>query len=154
MRARFLLAVLLSAMLPACGDAPAPTFRIADGQLFFVDPERGEQLLADDALDYVVHVAPGNELIAVETVLFSNLQTLRVYRRAGRRWSEVEGVSSSLWEQASRQLGLDTEAIERARCRFKRWDDDGNAVLTMSGETAAGEFALELRHDLDEGATP
>ena len=103
-------------------------------------------LLADDALAYEVYPSPDGRTLAVETLLMSNLQTLRLYRKgANGCYERIEpSPTVTLWSEAAKSAGVTIEEIEHPRVRFLRWKSDSTLVVELSGETIQGSFDLNL----------
>jgi len=93
-------------------------------------------LLADDAIDYETFVSPDATLIAVETLLMSNLQIIRVYKK------ESDGcfrplknrLSSKLWHDLSVQEGFTIEDVSHPRMKFLKWISNEEVLVQLSGE--------------------
>jgi len=104
-------------------------------------------LLADDAIDYEVYVSPDATLIAVETILMSNLLIIRVYKK------ESDGcfrpikhtLSTKLWHDLSTQKGFSVEDVSHPRMKFLKWIDENTLLINFSGETEM--------HSIDENIT-
>ncbi len=107
-------------------------------------------LLADDALAYEVYPSPDGRALAVETLLMSNLQTLRIYEKRGDGcFREVTpSPATTLWEEAARRERVPVEEIEHPRIRFLRWEGERRLDVRLSGETPRGSFELDLAYSL------
>ena len=93
-------------------------------------------LLADDAIDYETFVSPDTTLIAVETLLMSNLQTIRVYKKdAGGFFQPLKNaLSTKLWHDLSEKEGFSMDDISHPRMKFLKWIDNEQALIKLSGE--------------------
>lgn len=97
-------------------------------------------VVADDALDYEVHPSPDGSALAVETLVMSNLQTLRLYTKGAdgcfhpcERDAAVE-----LWGELAKKEGFSVEEVERPRMKFLKWTGRRTLLLNLSGETPSG----------------
>ena len=93
-------------------------------------------LLADDAIDYETFVSHDATLIAVETLLMSNLQIIRVYKK------ESDGcfrplknpLSVKLWRDLSKKEEFTVEDVSHPRMKFLKWIDNEQIEIELSGE--------------------
>ena len=93
-------------------------------------------LLADDAIDYETFVSPDATLIAVETLLMSNLQIIRVYKKdaTGCFHPLEHALSTKLWHDLSEQEGFTVEDVSHPRMKFLKWIDNEQVQIGLSGE--------------------
>ena len=93
-------------------------------------------LLADDAIDYEVYVSPDATLIAVETMLMSNLQIIRIYKKEpdGCFRPLKHALSTKLWHDLSTQKGFSVEEVGHPRMKFLKWVDKNTLLINLSGE--------------------
>ena len=103
-----------------------------------LEVKEGERvcLLADDAIDYETFVSPDTTLIAIETLLMSNLQIIRIYKK------DVDGcfrplknpLSVKLWRDLSKKEGFTVEDVSHPRMKFLKWIDNEQIEIALSGE--------------------
>lgn len=115
--------------------ASALSFIKKDGTLKSKEREKS-CLLADDAIDYEVFVSPDTKLIAVETLLMSNLQIIRVYKKnANGCFQPLKHVlSTKLWHKLSTEKGFSLDDIRYPKMRFLKWIDHDTMLINLSGE--------------------
>lgn len=107
-------------------------------------------LLADDAIDYETFVSPDSTLIAVETLLMSNLQIVRVYKK------DAEGcykplknrLSTKLWQVLSEQEGFTLDDVSHPRMKFLKWIDNAQIEIALSGELDSKVIDVNVTYDL------
>ena len=100
--------------------------------------EGGEScLLAEDAIDYETYVSPDAGLIAVETLLLSDLQIIRVYRKGANNCFRPlpHPLSSQAWHTLAGQKGFAMEEVDHPRMKFLKWVDTNTLRINLSGET-------------------
>jgi len=125
----------------ACGggEATAPpavhTESLPDGS-FTVTVGAGEpQRLIEAAQQYRPVLSPDSRWLAVETRLFSDLQVVRVFRRDGDRFEEVDpDPVLATWARVASREGFLVEDVVRARASVAGWDDDDVLILELSGD--------------------
>ncbi len=110
---------------------------VREGALFIGD-EKESYLLADDAKDYRVIPSPEGSWLAVETQLFSNLEIIRVYKKAddGRYRPLDDAVATKLWRDISTEEGFSIDDVRYPRMGFLSWVDKDTMLINMSGESA------------------
>ena len=110
---------------------------IADDGILKIDDRNTTYVLADDAIDYRLIASPKGSWLAVETLLFSNLQIIRVYKRdrAGRYKPLQEPVSVKIWAKILKSEAFSTEDIRFPKMRFLEWIDENSMFINLSGET-------------------
>jgi hypothetical protein len=93
-------------------------------------------LLADDAIDYEIFVSPDATLIAVETLLMSNLQIIRVYKKDldGCFHPLKNALSTKLWHDLSEQEGFTVDDVSHPRMKFLKWLGNEQVQIELSGE--------------------
>jgi len=93
-------------------------------------------LLANDAIDYEVFISPDTNLIAVETLLMSNLQIVRVYKKEndGCFRPLKHALSVKLWNDLSKKEGFTVEDVSHPRMKFLKWLDNTQVSIELSGE--------------------
>ncbi len=93
-------------------------------------------LLADDAIDYETFVSPDATLIAVETLLMSNLQIIRVYKKdtEGCFQPLKNALSTKLWHDLSEQEGFSVDDVSYPRMKFLKWLSKEQVQIELSGE--------------------
>lgn len=93
-------------------------------------------LLADDAIDYETFVSPNATMIAVETLLMSNLQIVRVYKKDAEGCFKPvnHALAKKLWNDLSVKEGFLVEDINYPRMRFLKWIDNEQVFIRLSGE--------------------
>ncbi len=93
-------------------------------------------LLADDGIDYEVFVSPNTTLIAVETLLMSNLQIIRVYKKDadGCFHPLKNALSVKLWHDLSEKKGFSVEHVSQPRMKFLKWINNEQVQIELSGE--------------------
>ncbi|RLA70827.1 MAG: hypothetical protein DRG09_02120 [Epsilonproteobacteria bacterium] len=107
-------------------------------------------LLADDAIDYETFVSPNSTMIALETLLMSNLQTVRIYKK------DAEGcfkplqnkLSTKLWHDLSEQEGFNLEDVSHPRMKFLKWIDNEQVQIELSGEIENKAIDTNVSADL------
>jgi len=108
-------------------------------------------LLADDAVDYETFVSPDATLIAVETLLMSNLQIVRVYKK------DAEGcfhplknkLSTKLWHDLSEQKGFTLDDVSHPRMKFLKWIDNKQIEVGLTGELENKVLDANVSCDLE-----
>ncbi len=96
-------------------------------------------LLADDAIDYETFVSPDATLIAVETLLMSNLQIVRVYKKDAKGCFQPlkNRLSTKLWQALSEQEGFTLDDVSHPRMKFLKWIDNEQVQIELSGEVGS-----------------
>ncbi len=120
--------------------APAPESKLRtferDGELWLERAGEQPQRLADDGRGYVAHVSPDGRWVAIDVVLFSNLQVTRLMRRddASGRFVPAANLSTAAWTAAKETLGIGIDEVENARSSFAGWSEAGDAArIELSG---------------------
>jgi len=126
----------------------ALSFIKKDGTLKSKEGEKS-CLLADDAIDYEVFVSPNATLIAVETLLMSNLQIIRVYKKDadGCFRPLKNALSVKLWHDLSEKKGFSVEHVNQPRMKFLKWLNNEQVLIELSGEI--GNKAIDLNVSCD-----
>jgi hypothetical protein len=108
---------------------------VHDGVLYLNDAGKS-YVLADDALDYRVIPSQDGRWLAVETLLLSNLQIVRVYQRgkSGRYHQLEDPLAGKLWDDLSKEENFMIDDVNYPRMRFLRWTNANSMVINMSGE--------------------
>lgn len=93
-------------------------------------------LLADDAIDYETFVSPDATLIAVETLLMSNLQIVRVYKKDAEGCFQAlkNRLSTKLWQALSEQEVFTLDDVTHPHMKFLKWIDNEQIEIELSGE--------------------
>ena len=93
-------------------------------------------LLAEDAIDYETFVSPDATLIAVETLLMSNLQIVRVYKKDEKGCFQAlkNRLSTKLWQDLSEKEGFTLDNVSHPRMKFLKWIDNEQIEIALSGE--------------------
>lgn len=93
-------------------------------------------LLADDAIDYGVYVSPNAALIAVETMLMSNLQIIRIYKKEsdGCFRPLKHALSTQMWHNLSKKKGFSIEEVSHPRMKFLKWINTEQIEIELSGK--------------------
>lgn len=93
-------------------------------------------LLADDAIDYDTFVSPNATLIAVETLMMSNLQIIRVYKKDAKGCFQPlkNKLATKLWNDLSVKEGFSMDNINYPRMKFLKWIDNNQVSIALSGE--------------------
>ncbi len=93
-------------------------------------------LIADDAIDYEAYLSSNNKIIAVETLLMSNLQTIRIYlKNSNDCYSPMkDAFSTKVWGILSKQKNFKIEDISHPRMKFIKWIDNKQLVIELYGE--------------------
>lgn len=114
--------------------------------------QEGEKscLLADDAIDYEVFVSPDTNLIAVETLLMSNLQIIRVYKKDTEDcFHPLKHVlSTKLWHDLSEQEGFTVDDVSQPRMKFLKWINNEQVKIELSGEFGTKTIDTNVTSDL------
>ena len=107
-------------------------------------------LLADDAIDYETFVSPDTTLIAVETLLMSNLQIIRVYKKdaTGCFYPLKHALSTKLWHDLSEQVGFTVDDVSYPRMKFLKWIDNEQVQIELSGEVENKAVDANVSYDL------
>ncbi len=108
-------------------------------------------LLADDAIDYETFISPDATMIAVETLLMSNLQIVRVYKK------EIDGcfhppknaLSTKLWHDLSEKEGFSMDDVDHSRMKFLKWIDNNQVLIGLSGEIGIKVIDTNTSCDLE-----
>lgn len=108
-------------------------------------------LLADDAIDYETFVSPDATLIAVETLLMSNLQIVRVYTKdaEGCFYPLKNRLSTKLWHDLSEQEEFTLDDVSYPRMKFLKWIDNKQIEIELSGELESKVIDANVSCDLE-----
>lgn len=108
-------------------------------------------LLANDAIYYETFVSPDASLIAVETLLMSNLQIVRVYRKdaEGCFYPLKNRLSTKLWRDLSEQEGFTLDDMSHPRMKFLKWIDNKQIEIELSGELDSKVIDTNVTCDLE-----
>jgi len=111
------------------------TFIKRNGTLSIEESEKA-YILADDALDYDIFLSPDKRAFAVETLLMSNLQIIRIYTKNGNNKFESQNtsVSKKLWNDFSKQKKFKIEDVCYPRMKFIKWIDNNQLLVELSGD--------------------
>ncbi len=107
-------------------------------------------LLANDAIDYKAFVSPDTKLIAVETLLMSDLQIIRVYKKKkdGCFQPLKHPLSVKLWHDLSKKEGFAIENITHPRMKFLKWHNNNQIIIELSGELNTKTVDTNISCDL------
>lgn len=108
-------------------------------------------LLANDAIDYETFVSPDATLIAVETLLMSNLQIVRVYTKdaEGCFYPLKNRLSTKLWRDLLEQEGFTLDDVSHPRMKFLKWIDNKQIEIELSGELDSKVVDANVSCDLE-----
>ncbi|BDY13875.1 hypothetical protein [Hydrogenimonas cancrithermarum] len=131
-------------------EAPS-SFAIVKGNgLLMVKTGEKSCMLADDAIDYEVYPSPNGDALAVETLMMSNLQIVRLYRKTPkgcfRRISPPFAVQ--LWNRVRETTGYSIEDIEHPRMKFLKWISTNKLEVEIMGESDRGNIDLNVTYSL------
>ena len=120
-----------------------------DGVLSTLNP-KNNCILADDAIDYEAFVSPDKNFVAVETLLISNIQILRVYKKDINDCylSPNASISKYLWQNISQKNEFNIEGVIHPRIKFLRWINNDSIEVQLSGEINTKEFNEHIDYDL------
>ncbi len=112
-----------------------PSFIKINGSLILKTKDKS-CLIADDAIDYEAYLSSNNKIIAVETLLMSNLQTIRIYlKNSNDCYSPMkDAFSTKVWGILSKQKNFKIEDISHPRMKFIKWIDNKQLVIELYGE--------------------
>ena len=107
-------------------------------------------LLADDAIDYETFVSPDATLIAVETLLMSNLQIIRIYKKDadGCFRPLKHSLSVKLWRDLSKKEGFTVDDVSHPRMKFLKWLSNEQILIELSGEIGTKAIDTNVSCDL------
>ena len=93
-------------------------------------------LIADDAIDYEVFVSPDATLLAVETLLMSNLQIVKVYKKDADGYFQPlkHALSTKLWHDLSAKEGFALDDVSHSRMKFLKWISHEEVLIQLTGE--------------------
>ncbi len=93
-------------------------------------------LLANDAIDYEVFVSPDAAMLAVETLLMSNLQIIRVYKKDTHGCFQPlkNTLSTRLWNDLSAKEEFTVDDVSHPRMKFLKWISNEQISVELSGE--------------------
>ena len=93
-------------------------------------------LLADDAIDYEVFVSPDTNMLAVETLIMSDLQIIRIYKKDTTACFHPlkDPLSTKLWHTLSVKKGFVVEDVSHPRMKFLKWTGNKQITVELSGE--------------------
>ncbi len=149
------LIILLTIFLLDCSNAvnipsPAePSIKVSvwkNQKQLWVNTASGEkQLLAEDGQDYNTAISTDGRWLAVDVVLFSNLQITRLLERTKTgNYTQVRNLSQEAWRLVCKQLAIGIDDLINPRSRFINWsDDDKSVTLEVSAYTADNDDILE-----------
>ena len=107
--------------------------------------------LADDAINYETFISPNASLIAVETLLMSNLQIVRVYKKD--EWGCFQplknALSTKLWHDLSEKEKFSMDDISHPRMKFLKWIDNSQVLIGLSGEIGIKVIDTNTSCDLE-----
>ena len=106
-------------------------------------------LIADDAIEYEVFVSPDAMMIAVETLLMSNLQIIRIYKKdtLGCFQPLKDALSTKLWHDLSVKEGFMVEHVSRPRMKFLKWVSNKQIEVELSGEVDKRSISANVRFE-------
>jgi hypothetical protein len=106
-------------------------------------------LIADDALDYEVFISPDAMMIAVETLLMSNLQIIRIYKKdtLGCVQPLEDAFSAKLWHDLSLKEGFTVNDVSYPRMKFLKWLSSKQIEVELSGEADKRSIAANVRFE-------
>lgn len=118
-------------------EQPVKVTTVVSEGVLSIDDAGKEYVLADDALDYRVIQSPDAKWLAVETMLLSDLQIIRVYEKdaQGKYQPIHDSLSVRLWADLSKQEGFDIDDVRHPRMNLLDWVDGDTMSINMSGET-------------------
>jgi len=100
--------------------------------------------LADDALDYKVYPSSDSKTIAVETLLLSNLTSVRIYKKVRKGcYKRAKSIAISLWRRVARRLGVTIEEIENPRMLVSSWRTPYTLEIELRGRVRGKAFRFK-----------
>ncbi|WP_296823340.1 hypothetical protein [Sulfurovum sp.] len=108
-------------------------------------------LLSDDAIDYEVFLSPDADCIAVETLLMSDLQVVRIYKKDVDNCFRPlkHAVSKKLWHDLSVTKGFSIDEVNHPRMKFLKWIDNNQILIETSGDIDGGSIDEKVSYALE-----
>jgi hypothetical protein len=111
-----------------------PNFIKKNGTLS-IEENKKIYILADDAIDYEVFLSPDKRAFAVETLLMSNLQIIRIYTKNNNKFEPQNSpVSKKLWQDFSEEKKFKVEDISHPSMKFIKWINNNQLLVELSGD--------------------
>jgi len=118
---------------------------VKDGILKVIDKDKS-YILADDALDY--NVIYSSQYLIVETRVFSNLQTIRVYKKNGIFKQINPPVAQVLWNRVCKKNRINIEDIRYPQMSFIKWINKNKILVNLTGEIGDKKIDENITYDL------
>ncbi len=100
--------------------------------------------LADDALDYKVYPSSDRKTLAIETLLLSNLTSVRIYKKVRNGcYKRAKSIASSLWRRVARRLSVPLEEIENPRMLVSAWHAPHTLEIELRGRVKGKTFRFK-----------
>lgn len=140
-----ILLVIFPFTVTGCQESPPPNKQTVHHPVLSFMKENGSLkvkeegkvcLLSEDAIDYEVFVSPDATFIAVETLLMSDLQIVRIYKKDVDNCFRPlkHSVSKKLWHDLSVVKGFSIDEVNHPRMKFLKWLDNKKLQIELSGE--------------------
>ncbi len=125
------------------------TFIKNNGTLSIEESEKA-YILADDAIDYEVFLSPDKKAFAVEALLMSNLQIIRIYTKNSNNKFEPQNnpISKKLWHDFSKQKKFEIEDVSYPHMRFIKWINNNQLLVELSGDVNNITVDTNISYDL------
>ncbi len=123
---------------------------VEKGSILSVKTDGRECKLCDDGIAYEAYPSPSGRLIAVETMVMSDLTLLRLFKKSGSCYVEIHPrLPEALWQMASRQHGFNVEEVEHPRMRFLGWLGEEGLIVELSGIIKGRKHIFRVTYPLD-----
>jgi len=123
-----------------------------DDELWVIDSDGESYLVPVEGQNFYPLASPNSDWLAVEVQLFSNLRTLKIYRKVVNEYVETDHPAATyLWQRAAQENGVDPDNVTYPGIRILRWLNEDRIEVEMSGRDSNGEaFSLTFQFDVSE----
>ncbi len=119
-----------------------------DGILKIRDKNK-EYILTARGLDYNPHLSNDKKVLVVDTLLMSNLQTIKIFIKKDNKFKKSnKHVSKRLWERYLKNKSYTIKDVQYPKLQFRDWVDNDTFEVELSGEVNGKVIKDILRYDV------
>jgi hypothetical protein len=120
-----------------------------DGILKIVDKNK-HYILASCGLDYNAHLNENKNILVVDVLLLTNLQTIKIFKkRKNQRFKKTNKKAHKyIWERFLKNKSFSYKDIEYPKLQFRDWVDNDTFEVELWGEVNGKVIKDILRYDI------
>ncbi|MEA1914910.1 MAG: hypothetical protein U9N30_06305 [Campylobacterota bacterium] len=126
-------------------------FTISNQNGILMMNEKGrEYILTSRGLDYNPHLSSDQNVLVVDVLLMSNLQTIKIFtKKENQRFRKSNRmVSTKLWERHLKDKNYLITDVRYPKLQFRDWVDNDTFSVELSGEVNDKPIQEILRYDI------